>query len=133
MAQESSYGSTSVAVRVDGELGDLPAEMATPLAVVLAELLQNAIEHAFVDEKATGSPRIDLTFEHGADHYEASVRDNGVGLPEGFDIESTRSLGLAIVRDLVRTQLSGSITMATDRGTLVRLTIPARGPQAGWR
>jgi hypothetical protein len=118
---------------VDGELGDLPAEIATPLAVVLAELLQNAIEHGFVDEAEAISPRIDLTFEHAPDHYAVVVRDNGAGLPEGFDIESTRSLGLAIVRDLVRTQLNGSITMATDHGTLVRLRIPVPSLRAGGR
>jgi two-component sensor histidine kinase len=52
------------------------------------------------------------------------VRDNGCGLPEGFDIDQTRSLGLSIVRDLVRSQLGGTIKMETDGGTVVRLDIP---------
>ncbi len=39
------------------------------------------------------------------------MHDNGAGLPKGFDIDRTRSLGLSIVRDLVRTQLGGTITM----------------------
>jgi two-component sensor histidine kinase len=133
MAQESNVGPHDVAVRVEGELGDIPAEMATSLSVVLAELLQNAIEHAFVAgdtevvaERPDGPPRIDLVFHHDPQHYEVIVRDNGVGLPEGFDIEVTRSLGLSIVRDLVRTQLDGSISMVDDRGTLVRLDVPTR-------
>ena len=54
------------------------------------------------------------------------MRDNGVGLPEGFDIDETRSLGLAIVRDLVRTQLGGTITMATDHGTVAHVEVPLR-------
>ena len=134
MAQESSDASRSVAVRVDGHLGEIAADMATPLAVVLAELLQNAIEHGFRfgpdsdGPPASQAPRIDLQFEHTAEHYVVVVRDNGVGLPEGFDIEQTRSLGLAIVRDLVRTQLGGVITMTRDRGTVVRLSLPARRP-----
>ncbi len=129
MAHESSVGAGDIAVRVDGELGEMPAEMATPLSVVLAELLQNAVEHAFGPDKAsTAEPaRIDLTFAHPPDHYEVVVRDNGRGLPEGFDIEKTRSLGLSIVRDLVRTQLGGTITMTRDHGTLVRLEVP--GPK----
>jgi two-component sensor histidine kinase len=137
MAQESSDTSRSIAVRVDGHLGDIAADMATPLAVVLAELLQNAIEHGFVvapdgDGAAAGpAPRIDLVFENTAEHYLVAVHDNGVGLPEGFDIEETRSLGLAIVRDLVRTQLGGEITMARDGGTLVRLSLPSRR-QVSW-
>ncbi len=47
--------------------------------------------------------------------YEVVVRDNGCGLPEGFDIDQTRSLGLSIVRDLVRSQLGGTITMEIGR------------------
>jgi two-component sensor histidine kinase len=132
MAQESSDGSQAVAVRVDGHLGEISADMATPLAVVLAELIQNAIDHGFVDgpdadpSAAAEAPRIDLVFERTSEHYLVSVHDNGVGLPEGFDIEQTRSLGIAIVRDLVRTQLGGVITMARDHGTIVQLRIPAR-------
>jgi two-component system, sensor histidine kinase PdtaS len=52
------------------------------------------------------------------------VRDNGIGLPGGFSVEQTTSLGLSIVRDLVGTQLGGTITMYTDRGTVVELLIP---------
>ena len=48
------------------------------------------------------------------------VHDNGCGLPEGFDIDRTRSLGLSIVRDLVRSQLGGTIEMDTDGGTVVQ-------------
>jgi two-component sensor histidine kinase len=137
MAQESSDGSRSVAVRVDGHFGDIAADLATPLAVVLAELLQNAIQHGFVEEADTDaspigeSPRIDLVFEEAAEHYLVAVHDNGVGLPEGFDIEHTPSLGLAIVRDLVRTQLGGDITMVRDHGTMVQLSLPARR-QGSW-
>lgn len=107
--------------------------MATPLSVVVAELLQNAIEHAFpsgdnepVGDRPEGAPRIDLVFHHDLQHYEVVVHDNGVGLPADFDIDMTRSLGLSIVRDLVRTQLEGSISMVDDHGTLVRLDVPSR-------
>ncbi len=126
MARESLMSGREVAVRVEGELGVVPAEMATPLSVVLAELLQNAAEHAFSSEQGTRgeTPRIDLFFSHGDESYEVVVHDNGVGLPEGFDIDKTRSLGLSIVRDLVRTQLEGTITMTRDHGTLVRLEVP---------
>jgi two-component sensor histidine kinase len=47
-----------------------------------------------------------------------------VGLPDGFSISDTSSLGLSIVRDLVITQLGGTITMSNDRGTFVELVIP---------
>ena len=52
------------------------------------------------------------------------VRDNGLGLPDGFKIEDTVSLGLSIVRGLVGTQLGGTISMRTDHGTVVELVLP---------
>ena len=60
------------------------------------------------------------------------VIDDGSGLPDGFDIEETQSLGLSIVRDLVRSQLDGVITMRNrsdlvpgETGTLVAIVLPA--------
>ena len=126
MAKESSVSSREVDVVVEGALGDVPADMATPLAVVIAELLQNAVEHAFVEGGDDFQPEIELSFSEDHSGYCAAVRDNGCGLPPGFDLETTRSLGMSIVRDLVRTQLGGTIEMITDGGTLVRLEVPAR-------
>jgi two-component system, sensor histidine kinase PdtaS len=62
------------------------------------------------------------------------VRDDGLGLPEGFDIEKTQSLGLSIVRDLVVSQLEGTISMqpvsvADGGGTSVAISVPVRAPR----
>ncbi len=59
-----------------------------------------------------------------------SVRDDGCGLPASFDVEETHSLGLSIVRDLVMTQLGGTISFEAMRkseggGTLVTIFVPA--------
>jgi hypothetical protein len=52
------------------------------------------------------------------------VRDDGVGLPPDFDIDATTSLGLSIVRDLVTSQLGGTILMASDsEGTVVDIRV----------
>ena len=147
---EDSVVSRRLTFEVNGELGEVPADIATPLAVVLAELVQNAIEHAFRDFEAeedgdgtterpadldqTGTIRVDLSSEDGLLRVE--VLDDGSGLPEGFDIDDTESLGLSIVRDLVRSQLEGTITMVdrgtrrpAERGTLVVIELPAQEPQ----
>jgi two-component system, sensor histidine kinase PdtaS len=57
------------------------------------------------------------------------VADDGSGLPPGFDIDDSTSLGLSIVRDLVRAQLGGTITMQDrpDGGTLVSIDVPLPG------
>ncbi len=156
MIRETSTISFPVTIEVVGGLGDVAAEVATPLAVAIAELLQNAVEHAFPEPwYGAGSPgagpgpgpaglgsvafgeaagsrqatsgtvaRVDLVLDEQAEVLGVVVRDNGRGLPEGFDIDRTRSLGLSIVRDLVRSQLGGTIKMETDGGTVVRLEIP---------
>ena len=57
------------------------------------------------------------------------MRDNGRGIPEGFSIDTTSSLGLSIVRDLIKAQLEGEMEMTTvpaeqGGGTLVSLRVP---------
>ena len=130
-----------VRLSVQGEGGRLPATVATPLSVVLTELLQNAIDHAFPDAapaRATGIVVVQL--DNDGDELRVRVLDNGVGLSEGFDITSAKGLGLSIVRTLVTTELAGTITMRPglefdalsmgiepvegNLGTVVELRIP---------
>jgi|SRR5713101_5339707 len=125
-------------IRYDGEAGEVPAEVATPLAVVLTELLQNAAEHAFPDgpplsgkDGEDGLLKVHIALRRDDGELLVEVRDNGAGLPEGFSIDETDSLGLSIVRDLVRTQLGGTITMYTDGGTVVDLAVPVYSAVAG--
>jgi two-component sensor histidine kinase len=145
-----------VTFTVVGELGEVPADVATPLAVVLAELLQNAVEHAFVEvdgdladrpDRLDAAPGTPATVGHVAVHLASDdsqltveVSDDGSGLPAGFDVDVTQSLGLSIVRDLVRTQIEGTITMTNrcnndpgQSGTVVHIELPVRGPQRTMR
>ncbi len=113
---------------VIGDAGELEAEVATPLAVVVAELLANAVEHAFNAPITEGRihPEVKVSLENDGRNLKVVIRDNGSGLPEGFSIMKTKSLGLSIVRSLVRSQLQGSITMDNDNGTVVHLTVPIK-------
>jgi two-component sensor histidine kinase len=124
MADDLAPGEHPVRFGHDGEAGELPAEVATPLAVVLTELFQNAAEHAFPNGAVRGEPHVDILLHRNDGELVVEVRDNGAGLPPGFSVDETQSLGLSIVRDLVRSQLGGSIVMRTDEGTVVELRIP---------
>jgi two-component sensor histidine kinase len=115
---------------VDGDAGDLPGEVATPLAVVLNELMQNAVDHAFpraTEGPAEGRVRIHLARE--ADELIVDVIDDGVGLPPGFSLDERKGLGLSIVHALVTGELNGSIDLRDDRGTCVHVRIPVRPEQ----
>ncbi len=120
-----------VEIVVNGELGVLSTDLATPLAVALTELLTNAVEHAFSDQVAEIDQAGIVTLNLRRDEHTAvaEIRDNGRGLGENFSLEVPTSLGLSIVRDLVRTQLHGSIAMksvddADGGGTYVRVSVP---------
>ncbi|MGI8759148.1 MAG: sensor histidine kinase [Acidimicrobiales bacterium] len=136
-----------VRFRLEGDAGLLPARVATPLAVVLTELLQNAADHAF---PVTAPPEIDgpetgggvtVSLDNDGERLVVRVVDDGVGLPAGFALETATGLGLSIVRSLVTTQIEGSITMRSPAlaassgagqrpGTVVEMHVPLGAPQA---
>lgn len=116
-----------VSFEMDGSPGDLPAEVATPLALVLTELLQNCVEHAFpLGLPPTGGPgRVTVAFERRLATLRVVVSDNGVGLPEGQTLEGIANLGLQIARTLVESELGGSLDALTVwRGTSIECVIP---------
>jgi two-component sensor histidine kinase len=126
---EESFSSPDhrIRFRVDGDAGELPGDVATPLAVVLNELMQNAVDHAFPEGVADA--RVDVSLARYDGEVEIEVRDNGVGLPEQFTLDSSRGLGLSIVQALVTTELHGSIAMQNDDGTSVRVRVPVAAPR----
>jgi two-component sensor histidine kinase len=126
MAEDTVVSEPPVSFEVVGEAGDLAAELATPLAVALSELLQNAVEHAFVGRPPGPPGRVRLSLERHGSWLDVEVRDDGRGLPPRFRIEDTTSLGLSIVRALVTDQLGGTIEMESEGGAVVRLRVPGR-------
>jgi two-component sensor histidine kinase/PAS domain-containing protein len=106
-----------------GQFGRLPAEVATPLAMVLTELVQNAVEHAY---PGTASGPIELTVRRVEDRLDLEVCDEGAGLPPAFDLEASTRLGLQIVRTLVSGELGGELSVESrvPVGTRVRVSIP---------
>jgi two-component sensor histidine kinase len=111
---------------VEGDPGELRAEVATPLAVVLTELLQNAVEHGFPRDRfaqRTDEALVRVSLANDGSQLLVRVADNGVGLPPGFTLDGS-NLGLTIVRALVTTDLNGTIAMATDGGSIVEVRVP---------
>jgi two-component sensor histidine kinase len=127
-----------VRFRVVGDGGRLPAIVATPLSVVLTELLQNAVDHAFAGERDRPG-NVVIALANDGTNLSVRVVDDGDGLPAGFSLDGATGLGLSIVRTLVTTELAGSIAMEPARpddlssagisdpagpGTVVSLKIP---------
>ena len=94
---------------VQGDGGRLPATVATPLSVVLTELLQNAVDHGFPEGSDGGSVVVSLG---GDDEFvHVSVVNDGRGLDPDFSLDGATGLGLSIVRTLVTTELNGTIVI----------------------
>jgi two-component sensor histidine kinase len=108
MVGEVATAESQVGLKRKGSFGVVVAEIATPLVMVLAELVQNAIEHAF---PAGRSGKVELIVERSARWLDVVIRDNGRGLPAGFSLERSDGLGLQIVRTLVESELRGSLSL----------------------
>ncbi len=117
-------------ITVEGDPGIVPASVVTPVAVVLNELLQNVVDHAYT----TGWPddpevvvRLAVAGADADEYLVVEVEDDGVGLPEGLSVETASGLGWSIVRALVGSDLGGEIALE-DRsdggGAVARLRVP---------
>ncbi|MEI6448838.1 MAG: histidine kinase N-terminal domain-containing protein [Actinomycetes bacterium] len=111
----------NITTTVSGDTGELGAQAATSLALAVAELVHNAIEHAF-DPGADGAVGVEMRRE-SADLV-IVVRDDGKGLPPGFDAAGSGHLGLDIVRTVIEDDLRGALTFASDHGTTVTIRAP---------
>lgn len=107
-----------------GSAGEIASEVATPLALTLNELCQNAVDHAF--GSAGGS--VTVTLERKPLLLRMTVADDGVGLPDGFCLDTASNLGLQIVRTLVESELGGTLVLTSDRGASATVEIPLVQP-----
>jgi two-component sensor histidine kinase len=114
---------SQVKVRKLGQFGVVSAEVATPLVMVLTELVQNAVGHAYPPGR---SGEVQVCAERSTRWLDVVVSDDGRGLPRGFSLERDDGLGLQIVRTLVETELRGSLSLRRrdPRGTEAVLRIP---------
>ena len=122
----NDVASVDAPIRINrvGALGVLDADRATALIMVVTELVQNAIEHAF--DPSAGQGSVVIRAERSARWLDVVVHDDGRGLPDGFSLEKSDSLGLQIVRTLVGAELDGSLGLheAAGGGTNVVLRVP---------
>jgi PAS domain S-box-containing protein len=115
-----AYGSSArIPITVRCTLGDqLTVDQAIPCALILNELVTNALTHAFPDDRAG---TIDIDVECDAGEVKMIIRDDGIGIP--IEPERTNGMGFRIVRTLA-TQLGGTLNVERDNGTIVTVEFP---------
>jgi two-component sensor histidine kinase len=124
----NTYSDKSRNIELDFEVENhlLDINTSIPLGLIVNELISNSLKHAFPVTESHGpanhrfaSPEgkageIKIDFRHLTENtFVLEVEDNGIGFPEGFDINKTESLGLQIVNVLVR-QIEGKMKIESD-------------------
>ena len=106
-----------------GNVGLLDPRLATPLALVVTELMHNALEHGLAEKGTALGIHATVTDSKIA----VTVSDDGVGFPAGFDIATSPNLGLQIVRTLTENELRGQLTLTSRDGiTRAELVFPTQ-------
>ncbi|MBU2712925.1 PAS domain S-box protein [Zooshikella harenae] len=116
-----SYSLDALRINVEMDIinTQLPIDISIPLGLIINELCSNAIKHAFPDNL---EGTIQICFkEMGNDQYQLSVTDDGIGIPESFDIEASSSLGLLLIQHLSE-QLDGNLVINRAKPTRFELT-----------
>lgn len=110
-----SYTATTNPIQLDLQLDDidLNIDTAIPCGLIITELLSNALKYAFPDNRAG---TVSLEFRDLGDRLRLSVCDNGVGLPDDFDLDESESLGLQLVTSLTE-QLHGELHIQSEPRT----------------
>jgi two-component sensor histidine kinase len=101
---------SEITISRQGELGLLDPRIATPLALVITELIYNALEHGLEVE----GTQLTISIERDEKSAKVSVIDDGVGLPDGFSLQESSNLGLQIVRTLTENELRGTLVLISN-------------------
>ncbi|TAL31028.1 MAG: PAS domain S-box protein [Spirochaetes bacterium] len=121
LAGSSIYSSRRIKLEASACGFQLNVNIAVPCGLIISELVSNAIKYAFPGDH-TGTVWVECGLDDG--NYRFSVKDDGVGLPEDFDIERCSSMGMYIVK-LLTMQLMGSLQVFNRGGAHFVITFPA--------
>ncbi|MEA1965753.1 MAG: PocR ligand-binding domain-containing protein [Euryarchaeota archaeon] len=110
---------TKIARIVDVTDRKFPASVGIHVGLIINELLSNALRHAF-GEGGEGKIEVSLTASEDG-RVNLTVSDDGVGLPPGFDINESKTLGLRLVKILAEDQLQGTLEVTSDGGATFKM------------
>lgn len=122
LVSSSTSPGQDIQVSVQGETIFLPSDKATSLALVVNELVQNGLKHAF---RSKEHGIIEITINSRKQMVFIIVSDDGSGMTEQSSDQPSSSLGLQLVRILVEEELEGVVSIFSSiRGTKVSITFP---------
>lgn len=120
LAQDLPQLGERIAVRADFEPISVLIDTAMPFAMVINELLTNAVRHAFPGDRR-GTVSVSISKDHRG-RVTLVVSDDGVGLPPGLDPRGGQTLGFLLVHGLVREQMRGDLEIESSGGVTCRVS-----------
>jgi two-component sensor histidine kinase len=118
VANSFSNENISIEKSVQGKL-NLHADKSFPVGLIINEFLTNSYKYAF----GTNTGIVKIEINDKGNTYELALSDNGKGLPENFDIETTESFGLRIIK-LLAEQLNGNFALTNNNGVALTIKFP---------
>ena len=115
----SSFNVSPKKIKLNIDIKDvwLNINSAIPCGLIINELLSNSLKHAFPEGR---EGEISVIMTKNDKKYTLVVKDNGVGMPDNFDMEKEETLGLMLVSSLTQ-QLHGSFENSVDKGTTFKI------------
>ena len=114
-----NVSSNTVNLKIEVDKIFLEIDTAIPCGLIINELVSNSLKYAFPNNRK-GEIKVEFHVNSNGT-MTLIVRDNGIGIPADFDIETTKSLGLTLVQGLVE-QLEGTLQVNRSQGTEFRIT-----------
>jgi two-component sensor histidine kinase len=118
-----TYAPQGVTARIEAAGIALDIDTAIPCALLLNELVSNALKHAFPAPASGQENEIRISMRREKESLVLMVSDNGIGLPADLDVENVDSLGLDLVH-LLTGQIGGLLEMGRSGGASFKITFP---------
>lgn len=111
----ATYSVNQNKIEIEMEVRDifLDIDLAIPCGLIINELVSNSLKHAFKDKE---KGKINIFMDKKGNEYCLSIKDNGVGLPRDFDFENLNTLGMDLVKSLIK-QIDGELEIKREKGT----------------
>ncbi|QUH24157.1 response regulator [Methanobacterium alkalithermotolerans] len=111
----ATYSVNQNKIEIEMEVRDifLDIDLAIPCGLIINELVSNSLKHAFKDKE---KGKINIFMDKKGNEYCLSIKDNGVGLSRDFDFENLNTLGMDLVKSLIK-QIDGELEIKREKGT----------------
>ena len=95
------------------------------MALILTELIHNAIEHGFEKETSNKTGKLEVLIAKSESTMKVQVKDSAGKLPKEFNLENASNLGMQIVSNLVKNELNGALQIyLSDGSTIAEINFP---------